>query len=282
ARMRSTQHAPLCRSGVAGHSCATPNLENRMTLRRCFTLLLCCLQVSCIGSPTGVEPLPRTGDVLRVLFIGNSLTYVNTLPAIVEALADSAKVKPLSWKMVAYPDYNLEDHWARPEARNAIREGGWDVVVLQQGPSSTIANRAQLIASTRLINEEIRRVGGRAGLYAVWPQSVNLFSLEASAESYRLAADSVDGRLFPVSLAWKAAWAREPNAPLYSDGLHASVAGSYLAALVIFQQLYQRSSVVGLPARLTLRLSGSPRVDLDARLAGVLQQAAQDVSALGR
>jgi len=254
-----------------------------MTLRRCFTLLLCCLQVSCIGSPTGVEQLPpRTGDVLRVLFIGNSLTYVNTLPAIVEALADSAKVKPLSWKMVAFPDYNLEDHWDRPDARAAIREGGWDVVVLQQGPSSTLPNRAQLIASTRLINEEIRRINGRAGLYAVWPQSVNLFTLEASAESYRLAADSVAGQLFLVSLAWKAAWAREPNAPLYSpDGLHSSVAGSYLAALVIFQQLYQRTTV-GLPARLTLRLTGSPRVELDTRLAAVLQQAAQDVSAHGR
>ncbi len=254
-----------------------------MSVRRCLTWLLGSLLVSCAGSPSDIDqPPPRTGEVLRVLFIGNSLTYVNTLPAMVEALADSAKLRPLAWKMVAYPDYNLEDHWARPEARAAIREGGWDVVVLQQGPSSTTANRAQLIASTKLINQEIRSVNARAGLYAVWPQYVNLFTLEASAESYRLAADSVGGVLFPVSLAWKAAWQREPNAPLYAnDGLHSSVAGSYLAALVIFQQLYQRSPV-GLPARITLRLGGSPRLEVDARLAGILQHAAAEANAQAR
>jgi hypothetical protein len=84
--------------------------------------------------------------------------------------------------------------------------------------------------------------------------------------------------LFPVSLAWKATWARQQSAALYSgDGLHPSAAGSYLAALVIFQQLYDRSPV-GLPARLTLRLGGSPGLFIDPQLAAVMQQAAAEAN----
>ncbi|MGH7466475.1 MAG: SGNH/GDSL hydrolase family protein [Longimicrobiales bacterium] len=248
-----------------------------MKRHRAFTGLVLSLLLGCGSSPVDVS-LPRTGDVLRVLFIGNSLTYWNTLPAIVEALADSAGVKPLGWKMVAYPDYALEDHWARREAQDAIAEG-WQYVVLQQGPSSTVANRANLIQWTKQFNQEIRKTSGRAALYAVWPQNINITTLDASAQSYRLAADSVDGMLFPVSQAWKAAWQREPNAPLYSgDGLHPSPAGSYLAALVMVQQLYGRSPI-GLPARLTLRLSGSPRLEIDPRLATILQEAAAEANA---
>jgi hypothetical protein len=252
------------------------SLEQESVMRkRLQTVTLIWLALlGCASTPAEPEiPPPRTGDVLRVLFIGNSLTYWNTLPAIVEALADSAGVKPLAWKMVAFPDYALEDHWAQRDALDAIREG-WDYVVLQQGPSSTTANRANLIQWSKQFNEEIRKASGRPAMYAVWPQIVNLSTLEASAQSYRLAADSVNALLFPVSQAWKIAWQLQPSAPLYSsDGLHPSVAGSYLAALVMVQQLYDRAPA-GLPARLTLRLAGSPGLQVEPGLAAILQQAA--------
>ncbi len=240
-----------------------------------------CLLAGTIGcqlSPTDNPPPARTGDVLRVLFIGNSLTYSNSLPAIVEALADSAKVKGLAWGMVAYPDFALEDHWGQGDALTVIREG-WDVVVLQQGPSSTIANRANLIEWSKRFNAPIRAANGRPAMYAPWPQVVNLSTLGESSISYRLAADTVDGLLFPVSQAWRLTWLRDASVPLYSsDGLHPSATGSYLAALVIFQQLYNRSPI-GLPARVTLRLPGAPTVGVSTALAVTLQEAAAAANA---
>ena len=68
----------------------------------------------------------------RVLFIGNSLTAANDLPEIVRSLAQSAGHR-FEYRMVAFPDHSLEDHWNRPEARRAISEGQWTTVVLQQG-----------------------------------------------------------------------------------------------------------------------------------------------------
>src|SRR5687768_2825792 len=104
-------------------------------MQRWLKLSLVVAAAGCNALPTESQSPIRTGNVLRVLFVGNSLTYWNDLPAIVEALADSAKVKGLAWHMVAYPDFALEDHWAQGDAVAAI-SAGWDIVVLQQGPSS--------------------------------------------------------------------------------------------------------------------------------------------------
>ena len=56
---------------------------------------------------------------------------------------------------------------------------------------------------------------------------------------------------FPVGEAWRLAGKRDTKLGLYSDDLHPTPAGSYLAALVMYQQLYG-ASPVGLPAELSL------------------------------
>ncbi|MBC7929893.1 MAG: hypothetical protein H7Z38_04925 [Rubrivivax sp.] len=78
----------------------------------------------------------KPSDKLRVLFVGNSLTYANDLPSMIEALAKSSGGKRLKHKSVALPDYGLEEHWNQGDARRLIAKGEWDVVVLQQGPSA--------------------------------------------------------------------------------------------------------------------------------------------------
>jgi hypothetical protein len=223
---------------------------------------------------TGVEPR----DGRAILFIGNSLTYVNAVPLIVEALADSAGGQRLAVADVTAPDYALEDHWREGDAQRAIARGGWSVVVLQQGPSSVAENRANLRQYAARFDAEAKKVGARSGLYSVWPQLSRQADFPAAAESYRLAAADVGGLYFPVADAWRAAWRRDANMPLYSgDGLHASVRGSYLAALVIYGVLEQRRTA-GLPARLALR-SGAV-IQIPAADAAILQAAADEVTAI--
>ena len=80
--------------------------------------------------------------VIRILFIGNSLTFVNDLPSRVAELA-STPALTVECEMVAFSDYSLADHWDRGDALRAIRRGGWTFVVLQQGPSALPESRAQ-------------------------------------------------------------------------------------------------------------------------------------------
>jgi len=90
---------------------------------------------------------PPSGASVRVLFIGNSLTYANDLPGLVQALAagSAAGGSPIDVAMVASPDVSLDDHLASGEASRAIAGGRWDFVVLQQGPTSQQLFRDTLI-----------------------------------------------------------------------------------------------------------------------------------------
>lgn len=216
-----------------------------MPLRRITTLILLgtlLLPVaSCGEDPAGptdgkcYPDLTPGDDGLAILFIGNSLTYWFDVGGILAGLFHQAGVPFDRIETLAKPNYGLVDHWLRPEARAAIAEG-WDVVVLQQGPSATVG-RASLLHFTGLFAEEIRAAGGVPALYMVWPSAERILDFDGVSDSYATAAEQVDGLLLPAGEAWRAAWARDPDLQLYDDdGLHPNPLGAYLAAAVMFEQ----------------------------------------------
>jgi hypothetical protein len=235
--------------------------------------------VFALGSPAARGESPR-----RVLFIGNSLTEFNDLPAMVEAFgaadvggaAASGGGSRLECRAVTAPGFSLEDHWDRSDARAAIGRGGWDFVVLQQGPSASPEGRASLLRDARRFAELIRKAGATPALYAVWPVAARRLDFDVVAASYAQAAREAKGVLLPVGTAWQSAWKRDPGLAFYAwDGLHPTPAASYLAALVIYQGLSGRSPV-GLPA--ALELGNGTRVEIPTREARVLQEAAAEAS----
>lgn len=222
---------------------------------------------------------PQADDEWRVLFIGNSFTYTNDLPAIVAALAQARKQKRLVYKSIAFADFSLEDHWRQGEARKAIAKERWDFVVMQQGPSALPESRTLLLEYARRFDAEIRKAGARPAMYMVWPSYPRFNDFDRVCESYRLAAEEIKSALFPAGEAWRAAWRRDASLKLYSsDGLHPSQAGAYVTALVIYEQLYGQSPV-GLPSRLQLRSKTTPAIELAEETAALLQQAAAEANA---
>jgi hypothetical protein len=228
---------------------------------------------SCSSSsvaPSQPNP-PRTGDPVdgRVLFIGNSLTEANGLPAMVETLSRQGGGTPVSTDTVVFGGFSLEDHWNQGTAQHRIAEGGWSIVVLQQGPSSLPESQVALREWTTRFDAVIRASGARTALYMVWPESNRRDAFDAVSHAYAEAAADVNGMLFPVGEAWRAAWRRDPDVPLYGpDGFHPTPTAAYLAALVIYQQISGRSPV-GLPAW----------TEMPAQRALLLQEAAQEANA---
>jgi len=209
----------------------------------------------------------------RLLFIGNSLTYTNNLPRIVEAVFAGAGAKA-STDMVAMPGISLFDHWYSPrrEAEKAIARGGWTAVVMQQGPSAQPESRRDLRISVKRFAKFIADAGARPALYCVWPQQSRPEDFDSVIESYRLAADDIGALFFPVGAAWRATPA---EIPLYSpDGLHPNAYGSYLAAVVMFGVLSGKSPE-GLPG--TLTFSDGTRARVPDSIAAALQGAAASV-----
>jgi hypothetical protein len=173
-------------------------------------------------------------ETLRVLFIGNSLTYTNDLPWIVAALSRGGEVE-IEAGMIAHPNAALEDHWDDVNVRREIATKRWNVVVMQQGPSSLASSRANLVEWAVKLADEIRASGARPALLTVWPDVSRRAYLDDVIESYEMAAKACGCELLPAGRAWKEAWARSRWLSLYgADGFHPGPEGSYLAALVIW------------------------------------------------
>lgn len=212
------------------------------------------------------------GDGRPILFIGNSYTYVNDLPGIVQALADSAGGEHLAVETVAEPDYALVDHLAVGTAQREIARTRWAFVVLQQGPSSVEVNRDTLRLAAKAFAPLIVAAGGKPALFSAWPASDRRVDFPRAIDSYKIAAADVGGVFLPVASAWLAAWQLDSTVALYdADGLHASAIGSYLSALVIYGRLANHATV-GLPR--ALRLHSGAVLTVDPNVATLLQRAA--------
>ena len=184
-----------------------------------------------------VQPTP-----LRILFVGNSLTYINDVPALVVAIG-RANQRILQCEQVTAPDLSLEDHWRLGDARRAIARGGWDIVVLQQGPSALPESRALLVDYTRRFDREIKQAGAATALYMVWPSQARRGDFPDVSRSYAAATRAMNGLLLPAGDAWREAWQLDSRLALYGpDGFHASPLGSELAAITIVQAVTGRAA----------------------------------------
>ena len=208
-----------------------------MRLRPLFVL------VTLTACSLGTEPEAPEGS-LKVLFIGNSLTYENDLPRTVAQLALSAGLQECYCYQIAHPNFALEDHYDWREAVTALEDESWDFVVMQQGPSALPSSRANLIEWAGVFGDLIDENGARSVMYGVWPELAREFDFPAVTESYRLAAESIGGLFAPAGEAWQFAWAADSTLPLYAaDDFHPSNMGTYLAALTIFERIYDHTPV---------------------------------------
>lgn len=184
------------------------------------------------------EPVPVPVSTLHVLFVGNSLTYTHDVPGLVAALSERGGGPRIRTAVVAFGGYSLEDHWRGGAALDSIARGGWDYVVLQQGPSTLPDSRQHLVAWATRFAERIRAVAARPAIYMVWPSNGDY---DGVSRSYREAAGAVQGILLPAGEAFRTVARDHPDIALFGgDGFHPSAAGALLAALVISGRLTGR------------------------------------------
>lgn len=214
-------------------------------------------------------------DELSVLFIGNSLTLWNDMPEMLRWMCVEAGIEVGRIETVAYPNFGLEDHWRSDVTRALIAEGGWDFVVMQQGPSAT-EGRPSLIEYVQRFAPLIREVGATPAVFMVWPAAARDFDFDGVVDAHTTAAEKANALLLPAGVAWRAAWRRNPELNLYGkDRFHPSALGSYLVALVVFDRL-TAVDLSSLPAAVPTPEGAAPIPDDVAEL---LRAAVADASA---
>lgn len=178
-----------------------------------------------------------------MLFIGNSYTFYNDLPDLLERIArEAGKGRTIEASMEVGSGYSLSTHWAASDALRRIRTRQWDYVVLQESSQGPIEAFARFEEYAGRFAAEIRAAGSTPLLFVTWAPEFMADSQAAITAAYRSVGRAVDARLAPVGPAWQAAHAAPPALQLFdADGTHPAPLGSYLAAAVFYATLFHES-----------------------------------------
>jgi hypothetical protein len=225
----------MCAPRPGGRQAGKPRPELPISRHRWSTTLALALAGGTATCTTGVADDAPAG---AILFIGNSLTYVNDLPAVVRQVAEAAGGE-LQVGMAAGPDLAVIDHTTgATDAVEKISGGRWDVVVLQQGPTPAGICRDTLVIAAMRLAPAIRRAGGRPAVFLPWTRQAYTGAMDEVAESATRAARAVGGLVIPVGIAWRKALEADASLPLYAgDGYHPAPAGTLLTALITYDRL---------------------------------------------
>jgi uncharacterized protein DUF4886 len=175
---------------------------------------------------------------LQVLFIGNSFTARNNLPALVAKLA-AADGNHLDHKLISAGGASLRMHWNKGIAQKVIAEKDFDYVVLQEQSTLPIKNANRMHENVRLFDAAIKASGAKTALYMTWARRNAPQTQELITDAYTKIAKEIGAALIPVGVAWKQFLAKH-KAPLLHDRdqSHPTLAGSYLAACVTYAILF--------------------------------------------
>ena len=175
-------------------------------------------------------------NTLRILFIGNSHTYVNDMPIMVQRRAEDEGYD-CTVTMMAHAGWFLAQHAEEPDVRFNILYGNYDYVVLQEhahpfGPEEKFREAAVAL------NKMIREAGSVPVIYECWARKAEPEMQEKMNAAHRRIAEEIDALIAPVGEDWwsyKQSW---PDLEMYADdGEHASVAGSDFAAKHIWETI---------------------------------------------
>jgi len=174
----------------------------------------------------------------RYLFIGNSLSYSNNLPGILEEVGAFYGVG-LEADCLCEPNYALLDHWADNTIPKHLEQKPYDMVLLQQGPSSQPYGREVLLEYGSMIKELATSYNTATSFYMVWPSIAYFGTFDGVIKNYSDAARKTGSLLLPVGKVWRSFLDIDEKQSIYSSDLfHPSKKGSFLAALVIFQTIF--------------------------------------------
>ncbi|NNE27793.1 MAG: SGNH/GDSL hydrolase family protein [Saprospiraceae bacterium] len=198
------------------------------------TLYLLIFSIGCIQMGLSNYDLASASkDSLNILFIGNSLTYTNNLPQLVEQECQRRNMV-ISSEMVALPNYALLDHWRDGQIQKMIRKGKFDYVFIQQGPSSQAWGREVLLEYGKKIRKLCDKHDSELIYLMVWASRTYYHTFDGVIKNHEDAARINGALVCPVGKVWKSHFDATEDFSYYgADGFHPSMEGSLKAAELI-------------------------------------------------
>ncbi len=200
-------------------------------------------------------------ESLKVLFVGNSLTYYHDMPAIMIGLIQQEQPdRPLKVAMVTGPGASLHDHYRSGKLKEVLQEHGpWDWVVLQEKGGLPLAQPEEVQRDTLLLATQVRESGARPILYVDW---MNPPISEGNEVGYHAIASQLRIDVVPVGDIWHVMREELPHCKLLrADGIHPNFVGSYVVAYACASTFLGKAPE-HLPSDFVFRLPSGDKLDI--------------------
>jgi hypothetical protein len=185
----------------------------------------------------------KQSHAIRMLFIGNSFTQRNNLPALLATLATERNLQ-IDTELISVGGASLRTHWNAGKAGRAIATGDCDYVVLQEQSTLPVKNPQRMAENVRLFDEAIRSAKSKTVLYMTWARAHAPETQQSIADSYNSIGKELGAVVVPVGLAWQSFLFKHNTPALHDrDQSHPTLAGSYLAACVFLGALLKENPI---------------------------------------
>ncbi|RYZ51858.1 MAG: T9SS type A sorting domain-containing protein [Sphingobacteriales bacterium] len=208
----------------------------------------------------------QAGKKLRVLFVGNSYTYVNNMPQIAANIA-AGMGDTLEWQMEAPGGATFMQHWgSNAQTLAKIAQGNWDYMVLQEQSQTPALPDGQVQMSMYPYAKKldsffrVHNPCGQSMYYMTWgrkngdaanctfytnnygwPYYCSYQQMDSIIRvRYETMASNNQGQVAAVGAVWRYLRGNNPAIELYdADESHPSLAGSYAAACSFYSALFK-------------------------------------------
>lgn len=238
-----------------------------------FSLLLLILTIPASAAGSTVffsgRPVYQAKPVTnspRILMIGNSLTYTNNIPAMVQNLCRASGINATVESVTlggnsltddvnpgtgnGYPSLEAKKNVSQ-QMYNKLKYQKWDYVILQGKSDETTAIPDKFKNAVATLAPLIKSAGAQMVLYCTWAPDWKsaVWDIDQQqskiADVYYSAARQQGCSLAPSGIAFARERTLYPDLDLYissGDRLHPGVAGSYLSACCIYSTLFGKST----------------------------------------
>ncbi len=200
----------------------------------------------------GIEQPAKDTNAVKILIIGNSLTFFNDMPVMFRKVIETNKMNVVI-ESITYPGAQLVDQVSAIQTDSKIKKRKWDYIILQEGYMVGFENQRSFIAADirALKNKIIMNNPSTKILYFMswctledtfWQSKFYSFQVfqKMIYDGSLQVAKSIGVGVAPVGWVWKKVIEDKKDFNLYSsDGFHPSVLGSFLEVCVYYSCIFK-------------------------------------------
>ncbi|MCK0107855.1 hypothetical protein MWU58_00985 [Flavobacteriaceae bacterium S0825] len=182
-------------------------------------------------------------DTINVLFVGNSFTFYNNMPQMVQSMSDEGSIY-LKTSQSTVGGSSLKDHWEETrgtKTRELLNNSKWDYVVFNNHSLVTINDFDNFVKYTKLFDSLVKKLGAKPIIMMTWPYLSNPLMQEHISKSYIDIGKDLNTLVLPVGDIFMKARKLRPQINFYADDKHPSEDFSYLIALIFYKSFTQNS-----------------------------------------